>query len=502
MFFNLNKIMSVFIATAMVPFSASAQQTTYPSSAGKTAMSKEQAAAASSGSSGTPSTTSIDAGSKLTDTNEAEAGGLEAVKKQFDYNYSQIKDLHTRFINDTKWADVESAYKQYDESWKTCVTGQKVAAYACLSNLSPNIQDAVAGINTLAAAASASSVNDSCSTFGKAMGVAQAALTAYTAACGSAKGYCGWYCSSSRDAVKKLNEALSNKGITCKIQPDQSGTCNGQLPAYVTLQTTMKKLANMELVTTDIKSISGKTEVCTGKYVQLALSAATGIYGIVNALKQGKSCDEASSADSSTATSTAETCAIEANANLPECICLKNPMLEGCGSVAAKASMSSTGSGLSALSATGSGTGTDGLTAADLATGSTTSTAARDPSSSSGSTGVGAPTGGGGANLSGSGGFGGGASGTDDKSGHKALDTNILAGSGGGGGGGGGMWGGGSDSSDKSGLRSYLPGGAKDPLKMGGQQNTSKEVTGQGGKSNWEKVRDRYQDNKSSLLNN
>ena len=41
---------------------------------------------------------------------------------------------------------------------------------------------------------------------------------------------------------------------------------------------------------------------------------------------------------------------------------------------------------------------------------------------------------------------------------------------------------------------------AKDPAMNG--NSWANEVTGQGGKSNWEKVRDRYKDNNTSLLNN
>ncbi|UYL10676.1 hypothetical protein B9G69_008820 [Bdellovibrio sp. SKB1291214] len=488
---NRNKISSI-IAAIFLFSSLSPAQNTVPASSAKKAN--------STSSSSTPSTTTVSDTTKAQDVNEAEAGGLEAVKAQMESNYREMERLAGSVINDqANFGKIAGAYQKYKGSWDTCVTSQKVAAYACLSNLSTKIQDGVAAVNVLAAAASASSVNDACSTFGKAMGVAQAALTAYTAVCGAAKGHCGWYCSSVKEAAETLQTAAANsvKTSTCV-----HAGCT-ELPRYKELAGTLGRLADKELQSTNIKAIAGKSEVCTAKYASLLASAAAGIYGVVNALKQGESCDEASSADSSTATTTtAETCAIEANASLPECICLKNPMLEGCGSVAAKSSMSSTGSGLSALSATGSSTGTDGLTAADLATGSTPSTATRDPSSSSGSAGVGAPTGGG-ASLGGGSGFGSGAGSGEEKSGAKALDTNILAGSGGGGGGGGGFWGGGGgDSGDKSGLRSYLPGGAKDPLKMGGQQNTSKEVTGQGGKSNWEKVRERYQDNKSSLLNN
>lgn len=494
MFKNLNIFSSAILSVLMVASIAQGQVKASGEYKASDTKKNLNAAPASSASTGLDS-------SKQADMNEAEAGGLEAVRKQFEANFKELTGLRGAFIEDPQYNAEKAAYDEYIGSWDTCVKGQKYAAYACLSNLSPKIQDAVAGINSIAALATGTAVNESCSTFGKAMGVAQAALTAYTAACGAAKGHCGWYCSNSRDAVEKMKTAVNSSTPTCRTPT--SPNCPDQLSRYRDLQNTLKNLIGKEMETTNIQSIAGKTEVCTSKYPQLLLSAATGIYGVVNALKQGKNCEDDSSADGSTAgTTTAETCAIEANANLPECICLKNPMLEGCGAVTAKSSMSASGGGLSALSANEGSSGTDGLTAADLATGSTPETLAnRNPSSSS-SGGVGAPTGGGGASLGGGSGFGGGSAAGEGKDGHKALDTNILGGASGGGGGGG-MWGGGDSSSDKSGYRSYLPGGAKDPTKLSGQQqNWNKEVTGQGGKSNFEKVRDRYQDNKRTLINN
>ncbi|QLY25356.1 hypothetical protein [Bdellovibrio sp. KM01] len=491
----ITRVFTILFAISFAGGNVYAQQETVPASEVGFAKPKQIAGAKSA----SAPVTSLDS-SVAADTNEATAGGLEAVRKQFEKNFSELVGLNGAFIEDNQIKNEKAAYNEYIGNWDTCVKGQSVAAYACLSNLSPKIQDAVAALNVLGTVAGASGVSDSCSAFGKGMGIAQAALTAYTAACGAAKGHCGWYCSSTKEAVANMQKAVKASTPVCRNPQDPN--CSAQVARYKDLQATILNLIGKELQTGDIQSIAGKSQVCTSKYPQLIASAASGIYGVVNALKQGKSCEEAtdSSAGTDVAT-TAETCKIEANANLPECICLKNPMLEGCGSIAAKSSMSSAGSGLSALSATPASSSKDGLTAADLATGNTPSTTGRSPSNDSGSGGVGAPVGGGGANLGGGGGGSGSGASGEDKSGHKALDTNILAGSSGGGGGGG--WGGGDSSSDKSGLRGYLPGGAKDPKKMGGaQQNWVKEVTGQGGKSNWEKVRDRYQDNKSSLLNN
>ncbi|MEK2689301.1 hypothetical protein [Bdellovibrio sp. GT3] len=426
--------------------------------------------------------------------------GLDSVYAQIEANYKGLAAQWVQVLDKAE-IPIRDAMIEYKNNRQACISRQEKAAYACLENWSPAIQDGVAAVNTLMSTVGSAAVKDSCSNFAKAMDIAKYAMTAYTGACGVMKAGCGMSCVAARDGLTKLYKVLNGQlSITCK-NPNAPEACK---PAYYEVRNAMARAVAQELEKGNNLSVAGKAEVCTGKYAQLAISAAAGIFGIAQSLKQGESCEEESSADASTAgATTAETCAVAANANLPECICLKNPMLEGCGSTAAKASMNASGGGLSALSAGSSEAGTDGLTAADLAVGNADPdiSGARNPSSAA--SGAGAPVGGGGANLGGGSGFGGAGAAGEEKSGQKALDTNILGGAGGGGGGGG-MWGGGGDAdSDKSGYRSYLPGGAKDPLKMnGGTTNASKEVTGQGGKSNWEKVRERYQDNRSSLINN
>ncbi|MNL00694.1 hypothetical protein D3C87_1211350 [compost metagenome] len=217
---------------------------------------------------------------------------------------------------------------------------------------------------------------------------------------------------------------------------------------------------------------------------------------LANSLKQGKECEEDSSALAETATAT---CEIPANASLPECICLANPRTAGCssglstvGELNAGSGQAVSGKAISADATVGSlGKDSTGMSQAEMKGGG-----------SSGDGGIGAPTGGGASLGSIGGGGGGGAVGEKGGGSGSGLNTDILSGAGGGGGGGG--YGGYKGSSDGGrGLRNYLPGGAKDPKRgLAGQGVGSKEVTGQAGKSNWEKVRDRYIDNKNSLIGN
>ncbi|MBO9665417.1 MAG: hypothetical protein J7501_01215 [Bdellovibrio sp.] len=431
------------------------------------------------------------------DCKDAAGVGLDAVYKEINTLFSQLKAVPN--IKDGSMPRLTEAMTKYSENRQSCIDRQEIAAYSCLENYSPVIQDIVTGANTIASTLGDAVVNDSCSKFAKIMDLAKAGMTTYTGVCGAAKAGCGLSCVAARDAISSLNKALSanNNSIICP---------NPQLPCvrdqYQLLRKQMADKVRIELAEGDKASIAGKAKVCTEKYAQLLMSGVTGIASLAGAFKQGKSCEENTDAAGPKETATAEKCADAANAQLPECICLKNPMMEGCNNIATKATDNVSG-GISALSSVGTGSDTaSGLNSGDLMGGKEIAdTPQREPSSNE-PAGVGAPVGGGSAGLGGGGGgFGGAghASGGDEKG--KSLNTNILAGSGGGGGGG--DWGTvGGSGSDKSGYRSFLPGGAKDPLKAAGAQNWTKEVTGQGGKSNFEKVKDRYNDNKNTLLNN
>ena len=132
------------------------------------------------------------------------------------------------------------------------------------------------------------------------------------------------------------------------------------------------------------------------------------------------------------------------------------------------------------------------------------------PSTSAGVTPTGGGSGGGsaaGGAGGGSGGAGGGIDGggkggekTADGKVSKGLNTNILSGMDGGGGGGGGSRGGGRVDPSLSAYQAYMPGGAKDPSRgVASKTFGNGQVTASGSKSNWEKVRERYRENKPTL---
>lgn len=367
-------------------------------------------------------------------------------------------------------------------------------------------------------------VNDACSNFAKAMKMAQAGLTLYTAACSTARAACEASCTTVKTNVERIAKTTIDEyacfpiaapaGYPLEPQDPEGIAYYQKYEASVAACTKLKTavaakypnlvaaIAQRDAGKEDRKSIGLKYVACTYEYGQMILSAGMGLMSVANSIKQGQKCDDATNGTGNgNGNQQKEKCDDPANASLPECICKANPRTPGCANAYQKPGESSAGGAL------GTGSGDRGLASdrggpnlGGAGIPGLENAAKNDGSGSSGAGGVGAPSGGGSTGLGGGGGGSGKGPGKEEAS-KPGLNANIL-GSGGGGGGGGGAWGSGSSSSaDK--YRAYLPGGDKDPNKgLAGQQSWRNEVTGQGGKSNWEKVKDRYRDNTTTLLNN
>jgi hypothetical protein len=410
-----------------------------------------------------------------------------------------------------KIAMLLSEAKSYQSHYGKCVMTQNAAATLCRERTSPHLQEGMMVVNGLAAGLTGLAVKDSCSTISKIMQAGQGALALYTAACSATRASCEASCSfvmGSLKTIEKLSQDISLSICVAapspKVDPAVAVACSKFTNTVKGLLNKINSLAIKDNSLDESRSTAMKNKACTYDYLSMLASAGAGIMSLANTLSQSSNCDKKTDGTGGQPTAlAANKCKYPEFKNTPECICLASPRTPGCANSLDKAGQN-VNPGYVNQSTPDSNLGLNkkDLTNLDLGGGN----AARDPANAnpnSDSGGNGTPVGGGGS--AGLGGSGGGAGGGSDKAGadgeKKGLNANIFGGGSGGGGGGG--WGrdfGGG--ADKSGLRSYLPGGAKDPLKMSGQQNWNKEVTGQAGKSNFEKVRDRYRDNNGSLLNN
>jgi len=391
---------------------------------------------------------------------------------------------------------IEAGLKQFYGSYEECVQRENSANKYCMESRNPDMKNFITLAQVLTTGLSG--MADACSAFGKVMDAGGKALTIYQTACSTMRGYCNSACGK---AVKGLELIVENKKTLVSTGVAAASAASTTNPACGALAGSYAELveANSEAIlrelrvggAPDFNAVAQKHLTCKGYAVELA-SAGLGIMSMLNSFGQANQCK-----DNTTSQSVANVdCTIPANKqNNMTCICQDAPRTPGCNTGLDSAAAAKGGDSLRAAGVSDYKPAAAGTTTLDTG-GDGEGMDMASKGTDGGSSAPGAPSGGGGAGLGGGGGFGGGVDGAVAKKGN-GLNANILGGEGGGGGGGG--WGGRGSGSDS--LRQYLPGGNKDP-NAGGMVGAvvTKEVTSQGGKSNWEKVRDRYRDNKPTLL--
>jgi hypothetical protein len=251
--------------------------------------------------------------------------------------------------------------------------------------------------------------------------------------------------------------------------------------------------------------ITSAVALC-GSYGKNLAAGALGIVAIASQIKSAKNCNKALSTDctlnpTAVGCNVAINCADPANATKPNCICMNNPRTPGCSGVAG--STSDAGVNVSATATTA----TKGSSDPGFMGGGENGSSAMAGAAAGGAGASGGGAGGGGMGAGGGGGSGK-AGDANPKGGGKSLNANILSGDYGSGGGGraGGSAGGGMNSGSSmdpatlAKYKDYLPGGTKDSARVPASDPVANQVTGGGGKSNWQKVSERYLDNRGRML--
>ncbi|MBC7370672.1 MAG: hypothetical protein H7326_03850 [Bdellovibrionaceae bacterium] len=388
-----------------------------------------------------------------------------------------------------KAAEKDFAYlKNYKEVQESCAKKESFTTYTCLEKTSPQIAKSLPLIQA-AISAMGAGVKDACSSFGKAMDLANKGLLAYQGACAASKAVCQSSCGSAASKLKFARENISKQAELAARElaltdPSQNATILSDLKK---LNTELDK----DLDKSEKKSVVAKNSTCSGYDSQLA-SAITGGIGVIASMGKANECDKKTTAANVAALAAAVDCTITANkTNNMTCICIDAPRTPGCAGGLDTALSAQNGGAMR----TGDMAGyTPAAAKANIGMDDVAGGLGGGPvDGAAGTSGPGAPISGGKGVDGGSGGSGGGPSQANAKSG-SGLNTNILGGEGGGGGGGYGSGG-----SDGNGLRQFLP--KRDPAgnKLAGSA-LSAGVTAPGGKSNWEKVKERYRDNNTTLL--
>ena len=363
----------------------------------------------------------------------------------------------------------------------SCVAKAKFAMGLCFSSTNPTIMHATAVIGGMTAVVGgAMSLTDSCSKIGEAMKYANVALTAYNTACAGAMLVCKSSCA---NLLTTANAAETAGTWTTNF-------ISGEGPSPHPIDV-------LDPATTVMADCAG--------YKWNMIAAGAGILAMVAQFGIAKKCEKetmnckGNSVDPRCPAMTVD-CSKTVNLTKVQCVCQIRPNTPGC--------MGATGGNrqdtYSRMTPEGNGTTINSNLnggGANLGPDTKGFKGTEDPTTSV----KGAGGAGGGGAAGGSGFSGAGAGGKKGET-AKSLNANVLGGGDGGGGGGGGSGGhgGGYDDLDpKSPYKAFIPGGANDPSRSGMSKEVySSQITGGGGKSNWEKVRDRYRDHKSSLLSN
>lgn len=416
--------------------------------------------------------------------------------------------------------EIAGGATSYARTHGFCVKAQSTASGLCREKENPKLQESLQQINMLAGMMNGMSLFDACSTMGKIMKISQMGLVAYTTACSTARAACEASCSNTWNGYVRMGKAVraheTHLRKPCELatlgplSPDPQAANKEAFNSLcvkltvATTQTLSSALANSapDMDENNPISIAAKNKACTYTYTGMLLNAGFGMLSLMQQLKQARQCDKQTdgTGTESKVQTLEEKCKDPKNADQPDCICLANPRTVGCANGLQKPGEYSANGFTGGAGLDGSRAGGDRTLANTGGPDIPNLDNIKNNNSDSGGGGVPAPSGGG-SPLGGGGGLNGGGGATAAGAGEKkGLSADIL---GSGGGGGGGNWGGYGSASTNEKYRPFLPGGEKDPNKgLAGQQQWTKEVTGQGGRSNWEKIKQRYIDNRNTLIGN
>lgn len=336
----------------------------------------------------------------------------------------------------------------YEADRLKCHTNQEDAEFICREKTNPNMQTTAMTVNGLLAGINSMAVNDACSTISKVMNVTNLALTTYTAACGALKYKCEQKCIPVDTALKKIRSGIAKaKGARCTpLIPTAAPACAEVETRHQAYVQKVEAALKVELNPEDINAIAGRTKLCVHEYKGLLISAGLGIVSVVKSLREARKCDDETST-ASTAGSTAEASSSPDEASVADSTATETVTAD----TTTEATTTSTSSSEVASSDTSSRE--ESLSAEAT----TTDTAGRTPLRRIG----------------------------------KKADSRATASSN-------------SEVAADSPYRAYLPGGTKDPTKGQNLSASSPtirtEISSANGKTNFQKMRERFRSQGEKLL--
>lgn len=434
----------------------------------------------------------------------AELASLNTVAGNLTQGITSSKPAVIPLANVASAPTMETTSEKVKAGALSCTSKQKIADTMCGESTSPSIGGFLSkyGLLLQTAGQAVKGLADQCSEIDKLINLSSVAIGAFQVACSTAQGVCESACASydaSTAPYLSASEAtLAESQAAITTYTAELAAANAALPfsaaaaaaaqaKLTAAQTQYSKAAINRGYAMMAQSNSKQSVALCAKYAISVEKAVTAGVLALTGMKQAKNCSEQTAS-----TDAGIDCTNPQNAayNQKSCMCTRNEL------PAAECQNQAVANTLK-----GSGVQTGGKVTFDkdgnpVPDFSPVEKGAPLAATSSAGGLPGAPSGSGG-DASASGGTGGGAQ-DGFAGGGRRLNTNVTGGFGGGGGAG---FGSGAGYGEDPSLRAYKPGGAKDPSRTIASQ-LAKEVTGQGGRSNWEKVKSRYIDNSRKLLGN
>jgi len=365
-------------------------------------------------------------------------------------------------------------YVTANEAIKACADGGNRASMMCLEHLSPALQELIPNLGLIASAIGVvTGTKEKCEKANQGMRLAQGALAAYNVACAGGMMACKSACGKAKASLQKVNAEATAYGTA---KPTSKAACS-------------ELVTQTETISASIVEVTGS---CTGYSVNLVAAAAAAAQVIMDVAKSKECADQTSAAEVSICATNPNdpscvNCTDPKFASNPICICAASPRSPGCES---QSNLPITAPVLNE--------GSDGSGAGDLvgggSDGSGVQSFAGGEGSSGGPSSAGLAGGAGGGGSSGADGSGKAKGDGADNS--KKLNTNILSDSGGGGGGGRQGFG------HLGKYAEMLPQNQAllNQRGLASAQNGKDQITTSNGLSNWQKVKNRYQESKTLLM--
>lgn len=386
------------------------------------------------------------------------------------------------------------AFSKWEQARESCKSANVSAQTQCTEACSPHAQSGITAANGISGGASGDTGGKEAADRNVAGSQAlQGAFNSAKAACTSTKDTCDSSCKSAVSAGKAFEAAAKADNAACQAKygamvPPNTGKMTACSKAYAEIQ---RMVAEDNKESAKGPTVGGKVGQCKQELSNNLADMLKMLTELLNAIMQAMNKGEEYAATEDPVVAATLDCSKEENKKTQKCICEADPRTYGCPNNLAKAGEGDAFASLAGNDVTLPMNQTDaGATLPNTDMPSFPSGVGDSGAAAAGMLGGG---------MGGMGGGGAGGSKDAEKAGAagSGLKADIYSGEGGGGGGGAGGWASGSSADGGRGRRGTASAAGRGAAGVA----PPKYVTGSGGRTNFEKVKIRYGENRPTFLN-